>query len=509
MKICVLAPSTRYRTSAGARIRYGRLEKLLTALGHSITIQPIEQIHSKSTFSADVYLLSKCYDTRGLAVARLLKTRGKIVGVDFFDDQFSQALDARLANHRAWLVAARPLATFALSSTPTMRDVIQTHWPETPIHVLNDPFERLDIRDLSRAMEEKLEATESTGSLKVAWFGQGDNNLFPVGLRDLTAFGSALGVLATAFRVELRILTNPRSLTADGLERLGTLPVPFVVEEWSQTAESQLLTESLVTFLPVNSQPFSAAKSLNRCVSALTHGSQVLSVGHPLYAPFDSLIYRSPERLVDDIKRRALALRRQTAPLLAALMTELGDPAVEAARLVAFLAGVRVALNSDDAPANEPDAPLIVLHGLDSPNDTHRSIQKLGHISMAGPFSRSGPTYDVAFSSDRLKVGAEISFQALERIACGLSERAKIVPGLQEPRFWLDLSGLVTEETARQASASQNHTSYATTLAEYETRMMAARTVCRLLFGNAEIVVSEHDPGLQPMARSLEAAVVT
>lgn len=508
MKICVLAPSPGYRSSAGARIRYRRIEKLLGAMGHSIRIVPIQDFHAETVLDADAYVITKCYDTRGLTLARILRARGKMVGVDLFDDLFSQVSDPRLVHYRNWLDSMGQYASFALCSTPRMRDVVEAFWPGRPAHVMNDPFGTFDIERLVTELEHKVRTALETRRLALAWFGQGDNTHFLVGLRDLTAFSGFMTALSQRFDVHLTILTNERALTREGLERLQSLPVPFTIVEWSEAAEHELLEDSIATFLPVNGQPFSAAKSLNRCVSALSYGTQVLSEGHDLYAAFDEFIYRRPAEFIADIEAGRPRLRRETIMALTSRMVEIGDPAVEAARLVAFLAGVR-ATHHDAQPA--PQMPnLGVVHGYESTNDAHRSVQKLGHLSIVSPFGRYGPAYDVAFTADDAgRVEACISEPALRLLAQGLPARASLVAEGEDIRFRLDATDLVPDAMVTALKTSESMT-FDRILATYGRVMSATLEVCEHMFPGLELLVSEVEPALQmpdPGAfRTIEAA---
>lgn len=506
MRICVLAPSPQYRNSAGARIRYRRIEPFLVAMGHSMSIIPIEEVRASSTLDADIYLITKCYDSRGLTVARILKDHGKVVGIDLFDDLFSQVGDARLIHHREWLRGMGAFADFALCSTPRMQEIISATWPGRPAHVVNDPFGEFDISQVANLVDRKVKTLRDSRKLLVAWFGQGDNTHFPVGLRDLTAFSCALRALGATFDVKLRILTNQRALTCVGLERLHGLPVPFEIEEWSESGERALLAESPVAFIPVNGQPFSAAKSLNRCVSALTQGCQILTAGYPLYRAFDDFIYTDPEKLAADIDNDSLKLNRATTPVLGQKLTDLGNPAIEAAKLATFLAGLQVKCQPVADEVWSETLKLGVVHGRESTNDAHRSIQKLGHLSIASPFSRTGPTYDVVFDvSEDGRLGADISYEAMRFLGEGFAARGALTPGSGAPRFSLDLAD-VAEQSLTNLLIDREGASSVMTIARYGPVMDAVVHLCGLLFPGIELFVSENDPNLVRPQRDDAAA---
>lgn len=417
MRICVIAPSQQYLAQAGVRIRYQRIAGRLEALGHTLTIQVIDELRGPGLAEHDVYLFSKCYDARAFAVAASLKLGGKQVGVDFFDDYFSQHADSRFIRMREWVRTMSGFADYFLCSTPRMREVMASYMPGKPSHVMNDPFDAFDAEAVGRSIAEKLERARATGRLDILWFGMGDNPHFPVGLDDLAAFGHTLKRLdGGPYEVRLRVLTNKRALGVRGLELLGRLPVAHSLEEWSEAREAEALAASLAAFIPVNGQSFSIAKSLNRAVSALSAGVQILSSGYPLYAGLEPLVYTRPEALLADVERGELALRAETTPLLEGLFDTLGDPAREAARYAEFLEGVLAG-----APPSEPavvgSPPVAIIHGKRSGGDCHKLVQRLGHLSVATPMSPRGLNYDLQFfpAADGAGIDVDISAGALAR----------------------------------------------------------------------------------------------
>ncbi len=357
MKIRVIAPSEQYLAAAEVRIRYQRIAKHLATLGHELRIAVVDTLNKASALTDDVYLISKCYDARALVAARLLADNGKIIGADFFDDYFSQAGDSRFVRQREWVRDLAGFLDFFLCSTPRMREVIAGYLGDRAGHIMNDPFNSFDIDATRARLETNLDNALTRRRIDVLWFGVGDNPHFSVGLDDLSGYGHVLGDLAGGgFDVRLSILTNARALTVDGLERLRRLPVPYRVEEWTEEKETDHLARSLVAFLPVNAQPFSAAKSLNRAVSALTGGVQVLSPGYPLYAPLGRFVYDDAGRLRQDVEAGTLALRGETLPGLMDLFTTWGDPQREADKLAAFLETVQTAKR----PVAPPQTPTVV-----------------------------------------------------------------------------------------------------------------------------------------------------
>jgi hypothetical protein len=491
MKICVIAPSDQYLALAGVRIRYQRIATRLAALGHELRIAVVDTLNKAAALTDDVYLISKCYDARALVVARLLADNGKVVGADFFDDYFSQAGDSRFVRHREWVRDMAGFLDFFLCSTARMRDVIAGYLGDRPGHVMNDPFNSFDLDAVQARLEANLRDARSRRRIDVLWFGVGDNPHFSVGLDDLSGYGHVLGALAGGgYDVRLSILTNARALTADGLERLRRLPVPYRVEEWSERKEADYLARSLAAFLPVNAQPFSAAKSLNRAVSALTAGVQVLSPGYPLYAPLSRFIYDDAARLRDDLDNGALALRGETLPGLMELFATWGDPEREAEKLAAFLEGVRQA----KPPLDAPEVPTVVgvVNGKRGAVEAHKYAQRTGHLSIASPFCVDSLNYDVEFV---LGEGSDLDILLSPSAAKRLDPRLEALarPGVLrngKPAKLVSLTALGVDDTARKRLAPLRN-SKILALASYEETLTILWDVLGRALPDVELRLSE------------------
>lgn len=390
MKLCVLIPGAEYRHNAGARIRYLRLAEPLRKLGVTLELVPVKDALRTGLLDGDVYLASKCFDTTALMVMAMAHRQGKLVGVDLFDDYFSHADDPRFVRMRAWLQQAACFSSFMLASTPAMARISHSFAPDLPVHVLNDPFTRFDLEQIRSRLDSKRQALRDGSPFRISWFGMGDNPLFPVGLSDLVAFCDELAPLRTdRTGVHLHISTNLRAMKGETLAALRQLPLPYRLSEWSETAEAELLERSDAVFIPVNAQPFSIAKSLNRAITALTAGTQVLSSGYPLYTPLEPFIYRDATSLLNDELQGAARLRPQTLQPLQTLLAEVADPLREANAIAAFLQGLPRRSQQDPKPQ------CIVVHGRDSSAACHELARDNGFISLGTPVSPSKFDYDV------------------------------------------------------------------------------------------------------------------
>ena len=500
MKIGVVVPGIESLDQAGVRIRYRRIAPHLAALGHQLVIAVIGTVQGPSGFDCDAYLFSKCYDARAIALAWTMRAAGKLVAIDLFDDVFSQGDDSRFVRHRAWLREIVGTIDFGLCSTGRMRAILHDYAPALPAHVLNDPFDSFDVERLARRIEEKRRETLGSRTIRVLWFGVGDNPDFTVGLADLSAFAPELQRLrARGFEIELDILTNRRALTEEGLRMIRRLGVPHRIEDWTLERETDLLDACLVAFLPVNGQPFSTAKSLNRAITALTGGTQILSVGYPLYAPLSDFLYRDPAALLADLESDRLRLRGATLGALADTFARVGDPIREAGRLAAFLTAL--------LPGSAGPPPLLaVVNGRDSPVHVHEQVRRLGHLSVATPFSVDGIDYDVRV---RPIAGTGMLDVALSERACDTLSPADAV-GLAEGReAGARTIRLTAPAVMVDRLAAPRDTGLAAVLAVYEPIVQDIAAVLRRLFPDAHLILSEAGAPLAADLSDTAAAAVS
>lgn len=414
MKISILVPSEGYLKTAGVRIRYERIRAPLKQLGCTLEIVPIDDVPDVSARDSRIYLFSKCQDARALVLATAAKRAGLLVGVDLFDDYFSQKNDSRFATQRLWLEAMAEQASFFLCSTPRMLDVGSTYFKPGAGHVLADPHEEFDAASLEEGLTAKIAKVKRERRIPILWFGIAGNPNFPVGLHDLAAFGDALRPLnANNYEANLTILTNTKGIDGRALERLRRIPVPFVIREWSKESEDEALSRSLVTFLPVNFQQFSTAKSLNRGVSALVGGTQLLTAGYPLYESLGDYVYADAAHLIHDLENSNLKLSSETVRAFSEWINDHAAPAEEAQKLVNFLGTI------EPPPIERDDGQQwAVLHGAKSAASISSFAQRAGWLSLASPLVPGGMKCDahLGFFGDDSILRLRVSQAGLERL---------------------------------------------------------------------------------------------
>lgn len=401
MNLCIVIPSFDYLLQAGARIRYSRMRDKLEAYGIKMDFREVSELNRVGWLIHDVYIISKCYDARVVVLSKYLKDLGKVVGVDLFDDYFSQLHDSRFSRLRYWLKSLAEKCDFAMCSTVNMKSVARQYLPWQPIHVMNDPYDDFQQSSLIDSIEQKQTNLVKFKRLDVVWFGIGDNSNFEVGLKDLVGYSSALnGLRGHGYEVFLRILTNRRSLTVDAISSLNRLPVDFSVEEWTEEREKQFLESSILCFLPVNSQNFSVVKSLNRAVTCLTAGTQILSPGFHLYQCLGEYIYSSPEGFIEDLKQKKFKVRTETCGGLIATLDKYASPDNEAIDLATFLKNIESDIKTKNLSVRASNIHHALVNGIDSLGDTHKFIQKLGGFSVGSPFCSARLNFDIRIFLD-------------------------------------------------------------------------------------------------------------
>lgn len=504
MRIVVVRPSNDQPPPAGVRIRYLRLQAALKPLGHTLEVKAEGKfVDRMSLDDADLFLFSKCYDARSVSLAALAHARGKLCGVDLFDDYFSQRHDSRLLRRQAWLAALLPHLDFALCSTPRMAEVMAQIDDKLPVHVLNDPYESFDPGAVSRILVEKFAAATESKRIEMAWFGVGTNALFPIGLHDVLAWVDTLRRLQRGpFEVALTILTNTKSLDVNGLAMIRRLGLPVKVALWSEEEERALLERSLVAFLPVNAQSFSIAKSLNRAITALVSGTQILVAGHPLYDQLGDFLYTMPENLIEDLEGGALRVREETVASLAERLTQLANPIVEAGAFDLFLRDLVAERSLPSA-----DRSFLLVHGWRSSQGIERYARQLEILTVASPFTPEGIVSNVRCNLAGHGEGFEF---ILDDVGLGLlcpdfRERVRQIDWGQAARYRLEV-GCELDPLCGYGWPRPDALKEAEALSRYGP-VMDALTVCLLdLFGDRTTIYSDNE---SPFCSDSEPALVS
>lgn len=395
MRILVLVPTNIHKATAGTRIRYDRLR--VAHEDYDILVQSFEQFDVADTEACDVCILSKTYSVEAIVLARQLRQAGKVVGIDLFDDYFTQTDDSRLERFRTWLKCVTGIAQFALCSTEVMRDVLKSYAPRLPVHVVPDPFSEIDPKSLATTVAAKVARAKAERCIDVVWFGNGSNPFFPVGLQDVAAYSWALADLASgSFDVRLTILTDKASLTAPNLARLRKVPVHHQIDIWSIEEEQRALERALVTFIPVNGQSFSRAKSFNRALTAISAGTQVLSPGFPLYRELAPAIYADALELLYDLEEGACRISAGSVDEVVRAAAHVSEVRAVAESFFQFLAGLLE--RQAQGRRAEPKGGLprqALIYGIEYDGLMIRAARAAGILQVKSPFARRERAYDI------------------------------------------------------------------------------------------------------------------
>lgn len=493
MKICIVIQSDAFRSSAGMRIRYDRFRQNLDPQVATIDSATTAELTSAKSLDHDAYVFCKTFDTAALLLARRVRTAGKAVGHDFFDDYFSQGSDIRLQRYRDWLRDMVPVTDFAICSTPRMAKVIEPFLPGIRVTAIEDPVIGFDRARVAALADAKVARARERKELEIAWFGIGDNPFFPVGLTDLASSEGDLAKMEQeGWTVRLRVVTNRRAFQAANAEVLRSLNVGFELIEWSEHAEQDVLSSATVALIPVNGQSFSRAKSLNRAVTALDAGCQVLSTGYPLYERLRPWIYDNVDDLLADLDVGRAKVGGSTATKLAAHVGNIADPILAAA---AFVNEVRQGMQRSKGA--QPGT-LCVVHGHSSNIAIHKGANAIGGLSVKTIFCSAAWNFPVRF--DR------VADHLVMRVTPAISQRFAVPVLAEQPVLSLgaldfqqaDLSRLGIEPFRLFGS---HGSSPLADLTVYEEVMRFVQTCCAAAFAGADIIVSDASPYARRPAR--------
>lgn len=339
MKIIIIVPSAQWLASAGVRIRYKRLEPFFHNKGCQLTIIPLQDITEQCIEGANIVIVSKVFSSDSLYILSLCRTLGITVGLDLFDDYFS---DHRLSVFRKfhdWIELASKIADFIICSTDRMKQVASQYIVRDLIHKINDTKDpAISFSETRRFIDQKSNILLPNDSFNILWFGIGDNPYFNVGLNDLANYSNTLLQIRKIIpTVNFTILTNERALTAKNLMRISRLPIQPKLDIWTESKEISYLVDSHLAFMPVSHQNFSIAKSSNRCLTALTYGCQVLSNGFDLYSDFTELIYSSTRELLEDYQKSSFKFNPSTIPAFESLCINSYDGESEVNKFLEFV----------------------------------------------------------------------------------------------------------------------------------------------------------------------------
>lgn len=492
MKVGIVIPSDSFLTSAGVRIRYERFKECLGDGDVEIEYITLQQMVDLSSAEYDALIFVKTFEISALLHARRFARAGVTIGQDIFDDYFSQFGDPRLRRFRNWLGYMAPVTDFLLCSTDRVARVVESYVPGVSAAVLDDPVSGFDPFMLADLTQRKIEHALATRTLSVAWFGIGDNPYFRVGIADLASTAGVLADLQNrGWNVSLRIITNRRPFNGTGAEALRRLSVPWEVVEWTEEVEVRELRAAFLAVVPVSCQSFSRAKSLNRAITALNAGCQVLNVGFPLYSPLSKLVYFSVEDLIRDLDAGECRINERSIATIFDSFREHANVYVAANKLKSTIA--EACAGTGERRAHQFTC---LINGEGSKIDGHKIIGKFfsgqkgsarGGISVGTPFSNPNWNYDLRFvhSGNRIipfisvAIAKALGFKCDELVQTNI--RGHDYYKIDKRHFNTELPLVLTLQERGLNVPSD----------VYIEMMHAIAEVCRELFGTDDIIFSE------------------
>ena len=108
----------------------------------------------RGDFRHDVYIFAKTYTAASCLLAWRMRQCGKPVGVDVFDDYFTQTANARMLRYRSWFAAMAGLMDFFLCSTERLGEAIRQLLGGKPLAVIADPAEGFDVQQLETVCQQ-------------------------------------------------------------------------------------------------------------------------------------------------------------------------------------------------------------------------------------------------------------------------------------------------------------------------------------------------------------------
>jgi hypothetical protein len=376
-------------SNAGFRIRYKPVIDFLEKLGHEIHIKSINEDLFSNNYNFVIFI--KCYNFKSVLIANDLSKRGVFVGVDLFDNYFSDFENINLKKFRIWLKRIIGHCSFVICSTNLLLLEIKSYIGSTPVYIMNDSVEKPSYQIIEELVKKKIKWFIKNKTVNIAWYGMGDNPYFDVGLDDLISYIGEIERLQYSiynlnYIVSLEILTNKRALTLTNLKKLNGLNIKYTIHEWTKEKEDELLTRALLVFLPVSYQAFSKVKSLNRALTALCSGANVFSVGFPLYQCINSWIYTDGDNFIKDLSKNELKLNNFNIKKMLTDISKVSDVELEAVMLTNYLNSVKLRGNSKNYLYITHKNPDIKLHKI---------LSKHGHISAATEFCNKNFNFDL------------------------------------------------------------------------------------------------------------------
>lgn len=240
-----------------------------------------------------VVVFSKTYDNRALAEAARLKDVGCKVILDLCDNHFfGEDADPAIRERTLRLERMVDIADLVLTSTMHLEAQLVNRFPQlaSRTSVIPDypeePSGRISLGSRFSLHGLRRFQARHSGALRLIWFGNHGANNAPAGMKDLRRVRQVLETHGSP--LTLTVMSNSRA-TFDEVCRGWSIPTHYL--EWSLDRVDAVLRKHDVAIVPIDLNPFTLAKTINRPATALRNGLGVIADGIPSYEELRPFIW--------------------------------------------------------------------------------------------------------------------------------------------------------------------------------------------------------------------------
>lgn len=290
-------------TNAGISIRINPIIERLQAQGIDVSLVTYKDLigcllNASGKPAIATYVFSKPHRSEYLSCMLALQSIGCRVGIDIFDNYYSESGALREFGVQSIWKNILHEADFCVFSTMYLLEYARKlEINSKDMFVIGDPVYPDSYEPLKkRGVTKWNQFLQECNYINVAWFGIDANPYFFAGLSDIFFEISRLRefleypswFFKKRIRQKVSICTkdvpDSRKLVIE-LNRIG-INAEFV--QWSRDTCTQLLEESHAVFLPTNNSDFSLSKTHNRLAEALSSNCLVYTCPNSLYTQFKS-----------------------------------------------------------------------------------------------------------------------------------------------------------------------------------------------------------------------------
>jgi hypothetical protein len=243
----------------------------------------------------EAVVFSKIYDERAIAAAKALQAAGARVVLDLCDNHFyGEDSDPFTRERTLRLERMIREVDLIVSSTPVLEAQLRERFPAArdrmrliPDYLEDEPAGRLSLFDhlALKRMEYFFERTPR--SLRLIWFGNHGGGRAAAGMADLSQIRSLVEAQAGITPLTLTVMSNSYGKYRRLVSRWA---IPSTYVTWTAGRADAILRRHDVAVLPINRNPFTLAKTINRPATAILAGLGVIADAIPSYEELRSFV---------------------------------------------------------------------------------------------------------------------------------------------------------------------------------------------------------------------------